>query len=217
VVTRSLTEGGIGDVMLGMETKKRVRDGAGTKDKVLKAATDLFSKLGFNGTSLIRISEQSGASVGLILHHFKTKRKLYDEVRKASAGHLMAQLGQLFQNMEPGLSLANTLKELVRLTLSFFKENPSALKLNSWAYLEGAKANEAEAIIFTEIHKAIKAGQESGVLRKDIDTYVMMCMVRGATDFWLLKGETMKQVLGLDENRELDDVLVDQLFQTFVP
>jgi AcrR family transcriptional regulator len=203
--------------MLGMNSKKRVRDGAGTKEKVLKAATDLFSKHGFNGTSLIRISENSGASVGLILHHFKTKRKLYEEVRKASSGQLIEKLAQLFQNMEPGLSLANSLKELVRLTLSFFKENPSALKLNSWAYLEGAKTNEAESIIFTEIHKAITAGQNSGVLRKDIDSYVMMCMVRGATDFWLLKGKDMVRFLDLDTERNLDDVLVDQLFQTFVP
>jgi AcrR family transcriptional regulator len=200
-----------------METKKRVRDGAGTKEKVLNAATDLFSKHGFNGTSLIRISEQSGASVGLILHHFKTKKRLYEEVRKASSGKLIERLGSLFQNMEPGTSLANTLKELVRLTLAFFKENPSALKLNSWAYLEGAKTNEAEAIIFTEIHKAIKAGQDNGVLRKDIDTYVMMSMVRGATDFWLLKGKDMTRFLELDSDRNLDEVLVNQLFQTFVP
>jgi AcrR family transcriptional regulator len=47
------------------------------RDRILKAAEDLFSKQGFHGTGLREIADAAQVSLGNIYNHFATKEKLY--------------------------------------------------------------------------------------------------------------------------------------------
>lgn len=65
-------------------SKTRLRDQQreDTKGTILEAAIELFSKCGFDGTTLPQIAEQSGVRVPLIVYHFKSKELLWKEAVK---------------------------------------------------------------------------------------------------------------------------------------
>ncbi|WKY47636.1 TetR/AcrR family transcriptional regulator [Eubacteriaceae bacterium ES3] len=46
------------------------------KEKILRAALQLFIKEGFHGTSTSKIANEAGISNGTLFHHFKTKEEL---------------------------------------------------------------------------------------------------------------------------------------------
>lgn len=48
-----------------------------TKDKIIKVASDLFSRFGYVGTSIREIASQSGVNVASVNYHFGSKGNLY--------------------------------------------------------------------------------------------------------------------------------------------
>ena len=55
---------------------------SGTKNKILKAATTLFSELGYKGTSVRKISSSVGIRESALYNHFKNKEEIFLEVAK---------------------------------------------------------------------------------------------------------------------------------------
>jgi len=50
------------------------------KDKLIEAATTLFSELGYDGTSVNDIAKRAGMNVSLISYHFGGKQGLLEAV-----------------------------------------------------------------------------------------------------------------------------------------
>jgi len=55
---------------------------SGTKNKILKAATALFSELGYKGTSVRKIASSVGIRESALYNHFKNKEEIFLEVAK---------------------------------------------------------------------------------------------------------------------------------------
>ena len=54
----------------------------GTKDKILKVSTTLFSELGYKGTSVRKIASGVGIRESAIYNHYKNKEEIFLEVAK---------------------------------------------------------------------------------------------------------------------------------------
>ena len=54
----------------------------GTKDKILKVSTTLFSELGYKGTSVRKIASGVGIRESAIYNHYKSKEEIFLEVAK---------------------------------------------------------------------------------------------------------------------------------------
>lgn len=61
----------------GMSIKRN-----GTKEKILKIATDLFSELGYKGASVRKIASAVGIRESALYNHFKNKEEIFLEVAK---------------------------------------------------------------------------------------------------------------------------------------
>jgi len=59
---------------------KQKRDAKATKAKILQEARTLFSKQGFDATTVDDIAQESGVNKALIYYYFKNKAGLYGEV-----------------------------------------------------------------------------------------------------------------------------------------
>lgn len=59
-----------------------------TRDRIVEAAADCFSGLGFRGASTREIARRAGTNQGLITYHFKSK----DELWRAAADRIFTQL-----------------------------------------------------------------------------------------------------------------------------
>ena len=66
-----------------MTAVARRADDAETRDRVLRAATELFAERGFHGTKVRDIAARAGANVAAGNYHFGSKRDLYLEVLRA--------------------------------------------------------------------------------------------------------------------------------------
>jgi AcrR family transcriptional regulator len=54
----------------------------GTKQKILKISTTLFSELGYKGTSVRKIAKEVGIRESAIYNHYKSKEEIFLEVAK---------------------------------------------------------------------------------------------------------------------------------------
>lgn len=76
-------------------TEKMRRDGARTREVLLSAALESFSRSGYEGTSLRQIERAAGVERGLVGHHFGTKLQLWSEVTDALFVSYFAELEYL--------------------------------------------------------------------------------------------------------------------------
>ena len=63
-----------------MVTQKRSRFFAANRERILKAATELFASRGFDGTSVRNIAEKAGLSVPGMFHYFSSKELILFEI-----------------------------------------------------------------------------------------------------------------------------------------
>jgi AcrR family transcriptional regulator len=70
-------------------TRKQQARARATRDQIIEAAIDGFSRLGFDGATTRAIAESAGVNQGLITHHFQNKEELWK-----------AAVDRLFQNLE---------------------------------------------------------------------------------------------------------------------
>lgn len=65
-----------------MPTNTTPNKRSGTKDKILKISTTLFSKLGYKGASVRKIASEVGIRESAIYNHYKNKEEIFLEVAK---------------------------------------------------------------------------------------------------------------------------------------
>ena len=196
--------------------QRRSRDKDKTVQDILIAAKHLFSERGLHGTSIRDIESASGVSKGLILHHFGTKEKLY-----AAVQDLLAQ--EYIMMMDTQRQKSNNFQELVataiRNSFMYTRENPEYRRISLWSYLEGkATSNELERRFRMTLIEIMRDGQQAGVVRDDIDAFLMPFIIKGTIDFWIQKEKLVQELTADGENQEggSDESLIDALIKLFM-
>ena len=196
--------------------QRRSRDKDKTVQDILIAAKHLFSERGLHGTSIRDIESASGVSKGLILHHFGTKEKLY-----AAVQDLLAQ--EYIMMMDTQRQKSNNFHELVataiRNSFMYTRENPEYRRISLWSYLEGkATSNELERRFRMTLIEIMRDGQQAGVVRDDIDAFLMPFIIKGTIDFWIQKEKLVQELTADGENQEggSDESLIDALIKLFM-
>ncbi|MBN2322302.1 MAG: TetR/AcrR family transcriptional regulator [Spirochaetes bacterium] len=188
---------------------RKKRDAEGTKSRVLKSAEKLFARKGFNGTSIADISKDSGISDGLILYHFKSKDKLYQEVIERVAARYM----QVFEGFrENNLPPAEMMKESLREVFGFWRTDSTYNRISLWAYLERREATAVnEARLTAGLAAYLASLQESGHFPREIDPVVFLSTIIGPIHFWFRYKTRFAEILKLTEkDGALDDHFLKQ-------
>jgi len=195
---------------------RRARDKDKTIQDILAAARQLFSDKGLHGTSIRDIEVASGVSKGLILHHFGTKEELYASVQDLLNEEYVAMMNEYRQDSQ-------NLKELMSLTirnsLNYVKENREYRRIALWAYLEGQERNTDLERSFTEaLIASMQAGQKSGLVREDIDPFLIPFIIRGTIDYWIRKEKLVQKLTAGndDSERGSDYRMIDALVRLFL-
>ena len=196
--------------------QRRSRDKDKTVQDILIAAKHLFSERGLYGTSIRDIESASGVSKGLILHHFGTKEKLYAAVQDLLAREYISMMDikrKKSKNFQELVAVA------VRSSFRYAIENPEYRRISLWSYLEGqVKSNELEQRFRMTLIEIMRAGQQSGVVRDDIDAFLMPFIIKGTIDYWIQKEKLVHEMTADGENQEggLDERLIDALIKLFL-
>jgi AcrR family transcriptional regulator len=195
---------------------RRARDKDRTIQDILAAARHLFSDKGLYGTSLRDIEAASGVSKGLILHHFGTKERLYAAVQDLLIREYVTMMAEHRQD-------SKDLKELMRLTirnsLLYVRANHEYRRIALWAYLEGQERNtELERRFTMALIATMQAGQQSGLVRQDIDPSLSPFIIRGSIEHWIRKERLVRELTagGKGPEGSSDDRLIDTLVTLFL-
>lgn len=85
------------------------------RNAILAAATQLFSRNGFQGTAMAELSGVTGAATGTIFHHFKNKEDLFLQVLKAVKESIVTHFAE-----HEATSRAQTGMEMVEAAVAFY-------------------------------------------------------------------------------------------------
>jgi AcrR family transcriptional regulator len=86
------------------------------RDRILRAARELFLSKGFNGSNLRDIAREANVSMGGIYHHFGSKEEIYDALLPATElAQQMPRIAALFRAPEFPENLSMIGREIFRL------------------------------------------------------------------------------------------------------
>ena len=167
-----------------MPPVESVRDRADKHDLILEAAIEVFAEKGFHHARISDIARRAGVADGTIYLYFRNKDDVLLTIFEEKMGTLITGLHVVlgpiddplekvrafaryhFRQVRDHRALAEVLQIELRLSNKFLKEyRPEKL----WEYLG----------IFASI---VRDGQERGVIRADLDPFVMMWAFFGAMD-----------------------------------
>ena len=69
-----------------------------TEEKILEAASKVFTEKGFAGTRTRHIAEHAGINLALLNYYFRSKEKLFEQVMKAKILLLFGQILPIITN-----------------------------------------------------------------------------------------------------------------------
>jgi len=173
-----------------------------TKEQIIKAAIDLFSTKGFNGTSIRAIASATGMTISIIYHYFGSKEGLMVAILERSSKRLLETLQQISKrDMDSVDRFKLLIKTHVHLSEVFRKESKIFFIDEDHLSTEGANKNlQAQREILGIYLKELQALKGQGYLRSQ-NLIPLAFNILGVIN-WQLKWYRPGGALSLDDVSE---------------
>lgn len=156
------------------------RGSESSRATILEAATQVFARRGFAGTTMQEISNESGIKKPLIYHHFGSKEGLYSAVKTSIVGRLPHQMPNGARTTE----VSDDQPLEVRRLFDLIHDHELLFRINAWAYLEGDSGLWPEVIeLVLELRRRIERAQQQESIRWNIDLETLSIMLIGLVSF----------------------------------
>jgi len=173
---------------------RRQRRSAETRERLFRAALDLFAKKGFAKTTVEDITEAADVGKGTFFNYFPSKDHILLAFGEMQLAKLESAIAEARAGGEP---MPDFLRSLgVRMTQEPIR-NPGIIRTLLQAYLSTSAVREAMADLQKRVHtlhtEIILLGQERGEIRRDLPAAEMAHVFRqtifGTLLFWSLHGD----------------------------
>jgi TetR/AcrR family transcriptional regulator, fatty acid metabolism regulator protein len=170
--------------------KKKVK-----RQLIIDAAIEVFSRNGFQNSTISQIAQKANVAEGTIYQYFKNKEDLFFSIPIDKTKEFYNELELHLQGIH---GAENEIRKFVWYYLYHLQENPEyaralMLEMRVNRNFARAKAFEAYRPLTHKILEIIEGGQEEGVIRKDVNIYTIRHLILGMLEHivtrWLLKGE----------------------------
>ena len=197
-------------------SSKRIQGGPKkTSGAVLRAAERIFAKQGFAGTSMRDISRASGVSQPLIHHYFRTKRGLYNEIKRQMILRFDAFWTDIARELANDQCVPGA---VLRRIFEFMKDNPTVLRVGAWSQLEGDNApwpGELEAL--ERVSRVFSAAQAEGSMRSNLNPTLLTILVEGFMfSWWEYRDNYVRLYEGMPESENLDEKVLEVMTEVFL-
>ncbi|HPA69732.1 MAG TPA: TetR/AcrR family transcriptional regulator [Bacteroidales bacterium] len=155
-----------------------------TREKIIGAACELFSKNGYHNTQVMDIVKAVGMSAGTIYNHFKDKQDLFDQITMESLENLRVAIRLIREPVDVLIydEWVKTLQETYNMVFDYVDNNPQQLLIvlrgsfgvdldldkNVWKYFQGFAFDVGE-----DISRWIKKGYIEGIPPMLVGTVVV--------------------------------------------
>jgi TetR/AcrR family fatty acid metabolism transcriptional regulator len=189
--------------------KKKVK-----RQLIIDAAIEVFSRNGFQNSTISEIAQKANVAEGTIYQYFKNKEDLFFSIPIDKTNEFYNELELHLQGIH---GAENKIRKFVWYYLYHLQDNPDyaralMLEMRVNRNFANAKAFEAYRPLTHKILEIIEGGQEEGIIRKDVSVYTIRHLILGMLEHivtrWLLKGE--KGDL-LDQYKEAVELLIQAI------
>ncbi|MES2191772.1 MAG: TetR/AcrR family transcriptional regulator [Pseudomonadota bacterium] len=173
-----------------------------TRDNILKAATRVFARYGYDGGSVEKISQSAKSFDRMIYYYFGSKEGLFIEV--------LEDMYRRMNDAELALSLdigqpVESLKEVIRFVVTYYAKNPEFITLLNTENLHRGKhiskslrAREYSSPAIAIISQLLESGIQKGVFRSDVSARNVYLLIAATGYFYISNRHTLTAFLGED-------------------
>ncbi|MFE3258625.1 TetR/AcrR family transcriptional regulator [Nocardia sp. NPDC059091] len=158
-----------------------------TRERIVRAALELFSEQGFHGTGVAEIGERADVQRGALYYHIGSKEELLWQILADYTRLMLAEAEQIADGPDyPITKLRKLIHSHVRLIID--NRRAVAIQLRDVTALTGERARELQELrdrLQALWQQVIDAGRAAGVLRTDdhVVTNGVLGMLNSVT-FW---------------------------------
>ncbi|MBI2728691.1 MAG: TetR family transcriptional regulator [Polaromonas sp.] len=173
-----------------------------TRDNILRAATRVFARYGYDGGSVEKISKSAKSFDRMIYYYFGSKEGLFIEV--------LEDMYRRMNDAELKLSLdiekpVESLKDVIRFVVSYYAKNPEFITLLNTENLHRGKhiskslrAREYSSPAIAIISQLLESGVKKGVFRNDVSARNVYLLIAATGYFYISNRHTLTAFLGED-------------------
>jgi len=180
----------------------RGRNPVRTKERIFKAATRIFAKMGFDGARVDRIATAAKVNKQLLYHHFGNKDDLFTAVLERAYRSIRSQEAALDLD---SLRADKAILRLVEFTWRYYLANPDFIcLLNSENQLEArhlkgsTRTREMNAKHIALAKKLLTRGRRERSIRRDLDAMQLNVNIAALGFFYLMNRHTLSTVFQRD-------------------
>jgi len=182
--------------------------GRGAKrEHILEAAIRVFARRGYHGARVSDIAAEAGIAYGLVYHYFKNKEEILRTIFEERWNAFLHVVEKVAEGPETAVQKLHALAGLV---LYANRRRPDWVKVLVFEIQRSSRFSEPEQIravgrLFQSVARVVRAGQEAGELRADIDAQLATLAFIGALETMITS-----QVLGVTTLAEGSDASGDR-------
>lgn len=180
---------------------KQSRNPDRTKSRLLRTATRLFSRRGYDGVSVDEIVATAGVNKRMVYHYFGSKEALYSEVLRDVFNRLAdLEVQAISGSDDPGEAIAIILKAY----FTFLNDNPEFVSLLSWENLhQGRFVKKHPGIlsknpVLQRLDETVKKGISQGIFHRGVNVKHLLISLISVCFLYHANRFTLSQSVGLD-------------------
>jgi AcrR family transcriptional regulator len=179
-----------------------VKDGIETRERLMRAAVDLYSAKGFSGASLQDVVHRARVTKGAFYHHFESKAHLIEAIHTR---FVELQIDDITAIIDKELPPAESLAELIEMLFRNMIENKESISLFLREHPRmpedidramRALRRKYEQLLVGEIDRGRKAGVFHSELPTNVLLYGILGMCNWATQWYDPKRAPAPEVIG---------------------
>lgn len=183
-------------------TEKNHRDPQRTRQRILGAAQEEFSRYGLGGARVDRIAERAGANKRMLYYYFGDKEDLFLAVLEESYAQIRSAERALdLEHRDP----REAVKRLVQFTWRYYLEHPEFMTLlNSENLHKGRHVRNSKRVpemhspLLETLRAILRRGETQGLFRKGIDPVQLYISIAGEGYFYLSNRYTLSRIFERD-------------------
>jgi TetR/AcrR family fatty acid metabolism transcriptional regulator len=162
-------------------------EGTARRDKralILDAAIKVFADKGYHGSRVSDIAGEAGIAYGLVYHYFKNKEEILATIFEERWSGFIEAVNDIASGPT---ATADKLVSVAALILNAYRVRPDWVKVLVLEIQRSSRFSEpgqlrAVGRLFDAVARILRAGQERGELRDDLDPGVACYVFVGALD-----------------------------------
>jgi AcrR family transcriptional regulator len=189
---------------------------ASTRDNILSAATEVFTRYGYEGGSLEKISKSAKSVDRMVYYYFGSKEGLFIQVLENSYRRMNdAERKLKLDTSQP----IDGLNRVIGFVLAYYRKNPEFITLLNLENLQRGKhiakserAREYSSPAIAIISELLQNGVAQKIFRKDVSARNVYLLIVATSYFYMSNRFTLSSFLG--ENLQTAKAI--QAWQSFI-